>query len=89
MIFSSENKAKFVFQEIKNCKMRNRNANSFLPLFSPQFANQHILRSIPLYQIRKFLRWACSQIANPQFFQTILQIADPLISYVCQFANRK
>ncbi len=57
MIFSSENKALFVFQEIKNCKIRNKNANSFLPLFSPQFANPQILSFIPLYQIRKFLNF--------------------------------
>jgi hypothetical protein len=45
-----------------------------------QIANPQILVLIPLSQIRNFLRYASPQIANPQIFMIIPQIANPQIS---------
>jgi hypothetical protein len=53
-------------------------------LLEPRIANPQILWIIPLLQIRKFLRIARQQIANPQIFMINLQITN-----VCQSANGK
>jgi hypothetical protein len=54
-----------------------------------QIANPQILRIIPLLQIRKFLRSARPQIANPQFFMINPQITNLQFTNVCHSANGK
>jgi hypothetical protein len=53
-------------------------------LQSPQISNPQILWLIALSQIRKFLRYASQQIANPQIFIINPQIATPQISKTIQ-----
>ncbi len=53
------------------------------------FANPQFLGLIPLSQDHKFLRCACPQIANSQFFMARPRVANWRISLVFHSANNK